>query len=242
MLNYSLLALTALILVTYVIRSRAAMQAFKQEGRSTARRSFFLKRTGLSLACFTGLSMVILLVLGRLASLTALPAEFVPLRPADAGEADLSMLLGLMTGISIGALVLYAIWRFVLGKRSQPVLGDVAALFPRNYTEALVQVPMAINAGFSEELFFRLALPLLLTTVSGSAQAAMLIAAAVFGLMHWYQGWRGVIVTGLAGLFLTSLYLRFGSIWAVVMIHALIDLIALVVRPSISLWLDRRRT
>lgn len=240
MLNLTLLGLTALMLIGYVVKSRAAMLRFKTLDRSRDRQRFFIRRTALSFVSFSVLGVLILLGIGRISAVSTLPAEFIPLRPADAAEANPAMLLGLATGISIGALVLYAVWRFVLGKRSQPVLGDVAALFPRNYREALVLVPLALNAGLSEELFFRLALPLLLTTVTGSAQAGLVIAAAVFGLMHYYQGWRGVILTGLAGLFLTSLYLKFGSIWAVVMIHALIDLLALVVRPTISLWLDRR--
>ncbi len=240
MATIALLVLTYAALLAYVVHGRAALARFKALEDTAARKHYFLRRTALSFTCFALLGTAILAVLGRLSAILVFPTEFAVLRPADAAPVSPERLLGMVIGITLGALTLYAVWRFVLRKKTQPIIGDVTALFPRNYGEAVVLMLPAINAGFSEELFFRLALPLLLTLALGSAKLGFAVAAITFGLMHWYQGWRGVILTGLVALVFQSFYLRSGTIWVPVTIHALIDLLGLVVRPAIGLWLDRR--
>jgi membrane protease YdiL (CAAX protease family) len=86
----------------------------------------------------------------------------------------------------------------------------------------------------SEELFFRLALPLLLVVLTGNAALAFVIATATFGLMHLYQGWAGVIATTLVGAVMSAIYLATGSIWIVIILHAAIDLNGLIVMPYLT--------
>lgn len=93
---------------------------------------------------------------------------------------------------------------------------------------------MSINAGLSEELFFRLALPLLLVLVIGNVWVAFGLAAIVFGLAHLYQGLVGVVATTAVGVLLTAFYLALGSIWIAVLVHAAIDLVGLVLRPLLD--------
>jgi membrane protease YdiL (CAAX protease family) len=140
-------------------------------------------------------------------------------------------------GLSIIAFVQ---WRR-LRRLVLPVMGDVEPLLPRNGRERLIAIPLSLNAGFSEELFFRLALPLLIAHVTGSAVAALAIATVAFGLVHAYQGWKGVAGTALIGGVLMIQYLVHGSLLRVMVIHAAIDLVALLVRPALGEWLARRQ-
>ncbi|MBI1404648.1 MAG: CPBP family intramembrane metalloprotease [Caulobacter sp.] len=114
-------------------------------------------------------------------------------------------------------------------------------MIPRNRRELLAALPLAINAGVSEELFFRLMLPLVITLVTGSALAGLGLSVVVFGLVHWYQGWKGMLAVTLIGAFLTWLYVSSGSLVKPMVVHVLIDVVALVIRPAISLWLNRDR-
>nr|WP_246346552.1 CPBP family intramembrane glutamic endopeptidase [Sphingomonas endophytica] len=95
-------------------------------------------------------------------------------------------------------------------------------------------VLLAIVAGVTEELFFRLLLPLLIAIVSGSALLGFAGTTAAFGYAHRYQGWRGVIGTVIAGVLLALVYLVSGRLWAAMLVHAAIDLNGLVLRPMLA--------
>jgi membrane protease YdiL (CAAX protease family) len=114
------------------------------------------------------------------------------------------------------------------------------ALLPRNGAETLWTALMAVNAGVSEEVFFRLLLPLLLVLVFGSAVLAFAVAGIVFGLAHVYQGWVGVLATFVLGLVLAGLYLATGSLLAPIAVHVVIDLVGLVIRPTAARLAARR--
>jgi membrane protease YdiL (CAAX protease family) len=60
----------------------------------------------------------------------------------------------------------------------------------------------------------------------------------MFGVAHLYQGWIGVIATTLAGLLFTGVYLATGNIWIAALLHSLLNLQALWLRPL----LRERRT
>jgi membrane protease YdiL (CAAX protease family) len=51
--------------------------------------------------------------------------------------------------------------------------------------------------------------------------------------VHVYQGWIGVVATTVLGLVFTGLYLATGALALPVALHAAIDLMALVVRPTL---------
>lgn len=188
-------------------------------------------------------SLVGLALLGRFEALISFPAEFANL--AD----DIRRLLG-ETGVgagflvgAAGAVIAGVFLGVVLRKRQQRenmpselLLGDVDPLRARNAPERRWTTILAINAGFSEELFFRLFLPLLVVELSGNAILAFVVAALAFGLVHYYQGWVGVVATTGLGAVMTAIYLATGTIWAPVLVHAAIDFSGLVFRP----WLRER--
>jgi membrane protease YdiL (CAAX protease family) len=53
----------------------------------------------------------------------------------------------------------------------------------------------------------------------------------VFGAVHRYQGWPGMIATTLTGAALAALYGLTGALWVAIAFHIAIDLNTLVVRP-----------
>lgn len=190
---------------------------------------------------FGGVSLVALALLGRLDALTRLPPEFA--EPAAMAEAWLPglgtpvgvglILLGLLIGGTIGAIV--SRWR---GRVF--ALGDISAVLPRAKGELGWAALLAVDAGVSEELFFRLLLPLLIAQATGSAWIGFLGATALFGFAHRYQGWAGVAATTLVGVVMAAVYLASGRLWMAVLLHAAINLNGLVLRPlATGMWRGR---
>ena len=183
-----------------------------------------------------GLSaLVALALMGRIAGMTAMPDELRQTAwqlglPAD--PAWIGWLFGYLTvGLALGITIL-AIRRW-LGKAPIGLRYRSPAAAGRP-DERLAAALLAISAGVSEELFFRLALPLLGTLVTGSGAAGLTIATAAFAAGHRHQGKLGIMLSGMIGAWLAYLYLLTGALWLVMTIHAVIDLHALVVRPWIS--------
>jgi membrane protease YdiL (CAAX protease family) len=150
------------------------------------------------------------------------------------------LLGGLVSGMVI-AVVAITIVSVRRGAKVQPVqLGDINALLPRNGAETLWTLLLSLNAGISEELFFRLLLPLLFALAFGHAAIGFALAIAAFGLAHLYQGWVGVLATAFVGAVFTALYLWSGSLVVPMALHVVIDLLGLVVRPTAARLLARR--
>ncbi len=189
--------------------------------------------------------MVCLALLGRLGCLIHEPREFFALArrlrsalPFAAFGPEL--LGGIVAGVSTSVVIAVILAQRNARRAAAPMLGDVAALLPRNGAETLWTGLMAVNAGVSEEVFFRLLLPLLLVLVFGNAVAAFAVAGIVFGLAHIYQGWGGALATFVLGLVLAGLYLVTGSLLAPIAVHVLIDLVGLVIRPTLARVAARR--
>jgi membrane protease YdiL (CAAX protease family) len=52
----------------------------------------------------------------------------------------------------------------------------------------------------------------------------VLVAAACFGLAHFYQGATGMISTAIVGIIFTFFYVESGSLLLPILIHILVDL------------------
>lgn len=60
------------------------------------------------------------------------------------------------------------------------------------------------------------------------ANAVIAIQAVVFGLAHFYQGPTGILLSGVAGAILGTIYVRSGyRLWTVILAHGLVDSVAL---------------
>jgi membrane protease YdiL (CAAX protease family) len=231
-----LACLAALAWLTW--RDIADYAAFKQLTATADRQRRYRIWVLKSFLLFFVGGVVCLALLGRLGCLIHEPREFFFALPVAAFGPEL--LGGIVAGVSTSVVIAVILAQRNARRAAAPTLGDVAALLPRNGAETLWTGLMAVNAGVSEEVFFRLLLPLLLVLVFGSAVAAFAVAGIVFGLAHIYQGWGGALATFVLGLVLAGLYLGTGSLLAPVAVHVLIDLVGLVIRPTAARLTARR--
>ncbi len=95
-----------------------------------------------------------------------------------------------MKDIALGA-GLWAVW-IAIGLMISHVLGGgtnaAQGLLPRGILESFAWIPLALSAGFCEELAFRGYLQKQFQAITGSGGWAVLIQAIVFGVGHLYEG------------------------------------------------------
>lgn len=77
---------------------------------------------------------------------------------------------------------------------------SISVLLPIGWLEVSMWIMVSVVAGIVEELVFRGYLQRQLATLSGRISIAVLGQAAVFGLMHAYQGWKAVSVICFLGV------------------------------------------
>ncbi|MBY9063874.1 CPBP family intramembrane metalloprotease [Sphingomonas yunnanensis] len=204
-------------------------------GGNARRRRFLLRalRPTLHLAL---VSLVALAALGRLDALATLPAEFAPVRAAAIELVGGTMPLDLLAWSTLGGLAVGGVIAGLVERcRGRSVtLGDVESVLPTTRAELGWGALLSVSAGVTEELFFRLLLPLLLLLCGVPGVAAVALACVLFGAAHRYQGAIGMVATALVGAVLALAYLLSGSLMAAVLLHVAIDLNALVVRPVLS--------
>lgn len=224
--------LLTLFVARAVQRDRRELARFRRY-RSTVRRQKMMRKWLIeSFVLFGGASLLVLLlvspVVNPLLQATQAVTPIGWLREALGG--------GLGAGLMIGGLLAVGILTIV-GARSARreggviMLGNIAALLPRNRPELGWGAALSVNAGVVEEALFRLALPALLVIVTGEPLSAFALAALIFGALHAYQGWVGIAATTVVGLLMTLLYVVSGSIVLAMLVHALFDLRTLVVIP-----------
>ncbi|MBB3691600.1 CPBP family intramembrane glutamic endopeptidase [Sphingomonas sp. BK580] len=201
-----------------------------------ARRRRFLLRALRPTLHFAVVTLVALVALGRLHALAQLPAEFAPARAAAIDLAGGTMPLDLLAWSTLGGLAVGGVIAGLVERwRGRSVtLGDVESVLPTTRGELGWGTLLSVTAGVTEELFFRLLLPLLLVSCGVPGVAAFALSCALFGAAHRYQGWIGMAATALVGAVLTLAYLLSGSLAAAMLLHVAIDLNALVVRPLLS--------
>jgi membrane protease YdiL (CAAX protease family) len=146
-------------------------------------------------------------------------------------------LIGVTVGVGIG--VVFAL-RSRAGALADPEalarlrgrMSHIERMIPRSAQEASWFTALAVTAGICEELLYRGYLIWYLGHWLALLPAAF-VASVIFGLGHLYQGPRGVATTTAAGAFLAMVYLITGSLYAGMVIHALMDLYAgnLMPRP-----------
>ena len=231
-------------------RDLAEYAQFKTFTDTRDRRRIYRSWLAKGFALFVVASLAVLALLGRLHAVVAEPPEFgaltrqvrslMPISELMTSGVSSALLGGLVGGVLLGGVL-----AGVAARRNSPasgglMIGDFSALLPRNGAETALTTALSINAGIGEELFFRLLLPLLAAAVTGDAAVAFAVATIAFGLAHIYQGWVGVAGTTLIGAVLASVYLATGELWIAMVAHAGLDLLSLVVRPTIARAIARR--
>lgn len=182
-------------------------------------------------------ALVGLAAMGRLDALADMPAEFAPLAAYLPRYDPYQLLPALAVGLPLGISVVAArVWWLRWRGRPMPTsMFAPAPLAAKSHAEMLPAAATALVAGVTEELAFRLFIPLSATIASGSAMLGFALATTVFIALHRYQSWLGQIGVGLSALALIALYLSTGALWLVIVVHAAVDVMALAIRP----WLAR---
>lgn len=186
---------------------------------------------------FGASALAALAIGGRLDTLNSLPPEFAALATEArylAGFGGTAFKLSVLGGLAGGALLglLLARWRLGRGKRPFSA-GNIDRILPRHRNEFGWTAALGVAAGVVEELFFRLALPLFAALATGSAWLGFVLATLLFAGAHRYQGWAGMMFSAVAGTLLAILYLATGELWFAMLIHALLNLNGLVLRPAL---------
>ena len=217
---------------------------FKALDRSSMRRARYAAWVVRQIAFFALPALVGLALLGRIGALTVFPPEFTAVAASlglRVGVGD--DMLGVLVGAAIGGAVAGGVTLWLVRRRRArqsratgrlPTLGDIDHLLPRNRAELPYGAMLAVSAGVTEELAFRLYLPLLLAMVTGNGWVAMTVPVLIFGALHRYQGWVGVVATTVMGALFALLYFYTRSLAVVIAGHVILDLNALVLRPVIA--------
>ena len=102
----------------------------------------------------------------------------------------------------------------------------MGAVIPSSPTEARWFAWLASSGAIQEELLYRAFLFYYLGThfPDLSVWMIILISSAVFGLGHLYQGVKGILLTGLAGVLVAGLYVASGNLILPILLHALLNL------------------
>lgn len=135
--------------------------------------------------------------------------------------------------VALGGLLLWS------GMRLQPkaqkirekTKGGLDALLPDTPQEQRWLAAVSVGAGISEELVFRgfLFWYLALWFPHIHSLECALLTSLIFGMGHLYQGWKGILATGLVGLVFAGLYLLTGNLLVPMVVHAATDLRAVLI-------------
>lgn len=147
-----------------------------------------------------------------------------------------SFMMGLLVAFAAGALA-----PAILMKRSpryaagiEKALKPLQFILPVTGPERGWWVAICATAGIGEEILYRGFLiqyfrhePLHLNPI-----AAVLLACAIFGIAHLYQGVKGVAGTAFLGLVFSAIFVIAGNLLVAMILHFLIDLRILLLLPA----------
>lgn len=100
--------------------------------------------------------------------------------------------------------------------------------------DLLLAVILVAVVAVSEEIIFRGYLLLRLSHLTRGLGGAALLSAAIFSIGHGYEGVAGVLTVGVTGFALALIYLWRRSLVAPIVIHFLLDFMAIVALPLLK--------
>jgi membrane protease YdiL (CAAX protease family) len=163
-----------------------------------------------------------IMVLAFFLVLSALVAkrEWIDVLPRAAPEPSM---------FALGAAVLAAfvvlmrpLWRKRVEERSRKVW----LFMPRTRHERFLWAGVSLAAGVSEEVTYRGVMFALLWRLGGSPIAAALIAAVIFSISHFLQGWKSMAIIFTMALAFQLIAWMSGSLYISMAVHALYDVTA----------------
>ncbi|WP_020575885.1 CPBP family intramembrane glutamic endopeptidase [Actinopolymorpha alba] len=156
-----------------------------------------------------------------------------------------SEIAGAVVGLLVVGTVLLLLSRRLAKVNARPAggikvlqqagLDTFNAIIPRTATERRLAIAVSVTAGVCEELIYRgFLIAFGVGVLNLNVYVAAGLAALLFGAAHLYQGWLGMIRVTFFGVLMTALYLSTGSLVLPIVIHAVGDIVSLVVMPSVS--------
>ena len=145
-------------------------------------------------------------------------------------------------GLVLVGLLIGWLCRGLQRKRSIALTETVRHAIPRTAAEfAVFCVLLAPTAGVMEEVLFRGFVITRLSWLIGDAWLAAIVASLSFALGHVYQGWIGLLRTGLGGLAFSLAFVLTGSLLPSILAHTVLNLLsAPLFRPRDHLAPTRR--
>lgn len=114
-------------------------------------------------------------------------------------------------------------------KSTKERLQEDVPFLPNNTLELQHFAILSLTAGFCEEVIFRgyfIQYFLSFTGISPIGQfIAILLPGVIFALSHLYQGWKAVAKIMILAVIFGYIFLETQSIWIVIILHFLVDLI-----------------
>ncbi|MBC9033223.1 CPBP family intramembrane metalloprotease [Sphingomonas sp. JC676] len=243
MLLAALLLAVAIGAYAHFVRHDARVfSRFKTVTETQARQRVFLRWTWQAAAYFLGMPLIGLALLGRIEALWSFPAEFAPAATDMPEIGDMSAgFIGALAGAVFAGGVIGGVLASRRRKPAKPRKAiDIDAMIPRNRAETLRVALLGANAALTEEVCFRLYIPLLFMPLGASPWIGFGAAALLFGAMHRYQGWLGVVLTSLLGMMFAFAYLASGGLALPILLHLLLNWNGLILRPMIKALASRR--
>ena len=178
---------------------------------------------------------IFLLLTTPFTSIVSPPTDERVLAILGSGTAPRTLSLGISIGLLAGlALPVILAWTSAAARAKIVAQWSAFAFFlPQSTRERRWFAAVCISAGICEEVIFRGFLIRYLAgfPIAFGVLGAIVIAAVIFGWDHGYQGWKGMVLTGLLALLMTALFLLSGSLWVPIVFHALLDLRILLMGP-----------
>ena len=145
---------------------------------------------------------------------------------------EIAVGIGLFVPLFVGAQMLESLLRSAgLSGPSSPAPNLVPTPDP---IDLLLAVVLVAVVAVSEEIIFRGYLLLRLSHLMRGLGGAALLSAAIFSIGHGYEGAAGVVTVGAIGLMLALVYLWRRSLVAPIVMHFLLDFLAIVLVPLLK--------
>ena len=192
---------------------------------------FYGKIVAASWAC----AIVAVLTVGAATvySMQRAPGEISWLDPGSRGA---MILMGIAAGMLLAILVpaVLALWNEKIRVKAAKAAKKLAYLVPSTGEERRWWWAVCITAGICEEVVYRGFLLHYFHTLPFhlSLTWALVVSSVIFGIGHLYQGVGGAVQTAVIGFVFGGIFLVTGSLLVPIVVHAVLDLRALVLLPE----------
>ncbi|MCM3766932.1 CPBP family intramembrane glutamic endopeptidase [Neobacillus niacini] len=168
-----------------------------------------------------GVTLLILLMV----ALTATTFSDIGFKlPSESSAKTMGTFVGFLVGIGFAMFIMMRLPFY--RKYQQAQTNTISYMVPTGKLDKRLGILVAITAGICEEIIYRGFLFHFLSESPFNLEGVVLliVGAAIFGIAHYYQGWKGVIMTGLVGFVLGRVYVSTGSLLYPIILHTIIDL------------------